>query len=280
MEKFDLDRQAVLERAAREGVARILIPGISLPSSQAIVSLVESHPMLYAAVGVHPTEAGSWNESTKDELLTLFPSPTGTSARQGRGARGEGKIVAIGEIGLDYYWDSAPHALQKEVLRAQLDLAAEMGLPVLLHMREARDASGEPCAGDMLQILEAWCAGLRAGKDPLVGRPGVLHSFSGSLETARVALRLGFYIGVTGPVTFENARLRQAIIAALPLERLLIETDAPFLAPHPYRGKRNEPAYVRLIADKIALLHARASEEVAAITSANAGKLFAWKETA
>jgi TatD DNase family protein len=280
LEKFDLDREAALERAAREGVTRILIPGISLPSSRGVVKLAESHSMLYAAVGVHPTEAAAWNESTRDELLALFHSPTGTSAHQGRGAGGEGKIVAIGEIGLDYYWDAAAHGLQKEVLRAQLGLAAETGLPVLLHMREARDASGEQCAGELLQILEEWCAGLRAGKNPLAERPGVLHSFSGSLETARTALRLGFYIGVTGPVTFENARARQAIIAALPLECILIETDAPFLAPHPFRGKRNEPAYVRLIADKIALLHACASEEVATITSANAGKLFAWKETA
>ena len=190
------------------------------------------------------------------------------------------KVVAIGEIGLDYYWDSAPHDLQKNVLREQLDLAAELGLPVILHMREARDAPHGNCAADLLQILEEWVAGLRSGKSPLAERPGVLHSFSGSLETARAAMQLGFYIGVTGPVTFENARSRQEIVAALPLERLLIETDAPFQAPHPYRGKRNEPAYVRLIADKIALLHSCSLEEVAAVTSENAGRLFAWKETA
>jgi TatD DNase family protein len=121
-------------------------------------------------------------------------------------------------------------------------------------------------------------AGLRSENNPLADRPGVLHSFSGSQETARAALELGFFIGVTGPVTFENARARQEIVAALPLERVLIETDAPFLAPHPYRGKRNEPAHVRLIAGKIALLNRVNIDEVGFITSRNAANLFAWEE--
>lgn len=154
-----------------------------------------------------------------------------------------------------------------------------MGLPVILHMREFKDLQNEQCAGDLLLILEAWIAGLRLAKNPLAERPGVLHSFSGSLETARHAMRLGFYIGVTGPVTFRNTQARQEIIASLPLDHMLIETDAPFQTPHPYRGKRNEPSYVRLIADKIALLLSRTVEEVAAVTSENAERLFAWKET-
>jgi TatD DNase family protein len=204
----------------------------------------------------------------------LFSSPTG------RGVRGEGKIVAIGEIGLDYYWNAATQELQKTILRLQLDLAARVGLPVILHMRESKDAPHEQCAGDLLQILEVWVAGLYTGNNPLAERPGVLHSFSGSLETARRAIHLGFAIGVTGPVTFTNAQARQAIIAELPLESILLETDAPFQAPHPFRGKRNEPSYVRLIADKIALLQSRTIEEVAAATSENALRLFDWKETA
>ena len=166
------------------------------------------------------------------------------------------------------------------VLKEQLDLAAELSLPVILHMREAKDAPTGGCAEDLLKLLEEWGMKLKSKNNPLAERPGVLHSFSGTLETARVAMDLGFYIGVTGPVTFENARKRQEIIAALPLERLLIETDAPFLAPHPQRGKRNEPAYVRLIADKIALLHSSSAAEVAKATSENALQLFAWKETA
>jgi TatD DNase family protein len=269
LDKFDSDREPVLERASQAGVVRILIPGLSLLSSQSVVRLVQTHPMLYAAIGVHPTEAATWATGTVGQLKELAS-----------GSSGFKKVVAIGEIGLDYYWDSAPHDIQKTILRAQLDLAADLDLPVILHMREAKDAPTEVCAQDLLQILREWCSGLQTNRNPLAARPGVLHSFSGSLETAQAAMQLGFYIGVTGPATFENARTRQAIVAQLPLDHLLIETDAPFLAPHPNRGKRNEPAYVRLIADKIALLHSRTVEEVAILTSQNAGKLFAWKETA
>ena len=161
----------------------------------------------------------------------------------------------------------------------QLELAAALGLPVILHMREAKAAPNAHCAGDLLQILGAWIAGLQLAHNPLAERPGVLHSFSGSLETARQAIRLGFYIGVAGPITFRSAQVHQDLIAALPLNHILIETDAPFQTPHPFRGKRNEPSYLRLIADKIALLHSRTFEEVATATGANAGRLFAWKET-
>ena len=283
LENFDLDRADVLERAAQAGVAHILIPGLSLPSSRSAVKLAESHPMLSAAIGVHPTEAATWNESSSNELITLASGASGafgtSETSDPSNTSGSSRVVAIGEIGLDYYWDSAPCVLQKNVLRFQLDLAARVGLPVILHMREAKDTLQEQCAGDLLQILETWIAGLRLGKNPLAKRPGVLHSFSGSLETAHRALHLGFYIGVTGPVTFRNAHTRQEIVAALPLDHILIETDAPFQAPNPYKGKRNEPSYVRLIADKIALLHSRAVEEVTAATSENAGRLFGWKET-
>ena len=277
LENFDRDRAAVLERAATAGVVHILIPGLSLPSSRSAIKLAESHPILSAAVGVHPTEASTWNESSIAELTALASGSSGTSGPSY--SSGTSKIVAIGEIGLDYYWNSTSQDIQKHILREQLDLAARVGLPVILHMREARDALHDQCTGDLLQILEAWIAELCLGKNPLAERPGVLHSFFGSLETARRALRLGFYIGVTGPVTFKNAHAREEIVAALPLDRILLETDAPFQAPTPYRGKRNEPSYVRLIADKIGLLHSRTVEEVAAATSENAGKLFAWKET-
>ncbi len=277
LDKFDADREAVLERAARAGVDRILIPGLNLPTSRDVVKLAGRHPMLYAAVGVHPTEAGTWTTETGAQLGNLIkPSASSRTSE----ASGSSKIVAIGEIGLDYYWDSAPHDLQRSVLRQQLTLAAEAGLPVILHMREARDAADGSCAGDLLQMLEEWVAGLRSRNDPLAERPGVLHSFSGTLEAARAAMRLGFCIGVTGPVTFENAAKRQEIVSALPLDRILTETDAPFQAPVPYRGKRNEPAYVRLIADKIALLHACSLEQIAALTSGNARRLFDWKEIA
>jgi TatD DNase family protein len=278
--KFDADRPAVMERAARAGVVRILIPGLNLTSSRVVLKLVESRPMLYAAVGIHPTEASTWNASSSSTLKSLLLGPSHPSGTfDSSGIPGTSKVVAIGEIGLDYYWNSAPAEIQRVVLCEQLNLAAETGLPVVLHMREARDGINGNCASDLLEILEDWVSGLRSSQNPLADRPGVLHSFSGTLETAQAAMSLGFAIGVTGPVTFANARSRQAIVAGLPLEQLLIETDAPFLAPHPYRGKRNEPAYVRLIADKIALLHSCSLEKVARITSENAGRLFAWKET-
>ncbi len=147
----------------------------------------------------------------------------------------------------------------------------------MIHFREKGLSSRGDCASDLMKILEEWGSGLRREKSPLAERPGVLHSFSGTLETAHVAISLGFYLGVTGPVTFENGQRRQALVAALPLDRILIETDAPFLAPHPYRGKRNEPAYVRLIADKIALVRSYTTEQVAMATSENARRLFDWE---
>jgi TatD DNase family protein len=278
LDQFDSDREAVLERAAQAGLDRILIPGLNLTSSRVAVKLAGSHPMLYAAVGVHPTEALTWGEATSDELRTLVSGASETSDVSGR--FGSSKVVAIGEIGLDYYWDSAPHDIQRNVLLEQLTLAAEAGLPVILHMREARDAPQENCTGDLLKLLEQWVQGLWSGRNPLAEKPGVLHSFSGTLEMARLAMSLGFYIGVTGSITYKNAGIRQEIVSALPLERILLETDAPFQTPHPYRGKRNEPAYVGRIADKIALLHSCSFERIAAVTSENARRLFQWKETA
>ncbi len=277
LDQFDSDREAVLERAAQAGLDRILVPGLNLTSSRAAVKLAGSHPMLYAAVGIHPTEALTWGEETRDELKELASGSSGTFGTSG--TFNPSKVAAIGEIGLDYYWDSAPHDIQKDVLSKQLALATETGLPVILHMRESRDVPGENCAADLLKLLEQWVQGLRSERDPLAARPGVLHSFSGTLETAQAALSLGFYIGVTGSVTYKNAGKRQEIVSALPLERILLETDAPFQAPQPYRGKRNEPAYIRLIADKIALLHSCSLELVAEVTEANARRLFAWKET-
>ena len=212
---------------------------------------------------VHPTETLDFSPETLDELRKLSSHP---------------KVKAVGEIGLDYYWDSAPHDVQKQALREQLDLATELELPVVIHLREKGDAAGGPCAEDAMSILEEWVAGLGAGKEALKKNPGVLHSFSGSLETAQQAIGLNFCIGITGPVTFKNAKQKQEMVAQLPLERLLIETDAPYLTPHPHRGKRNEPAFVYEIADKIAQLQSRSREEVASVTTSNAARLFSWGE--
>ncbi len=261
-ERFDADRPDVIARAWAAGVARILIPSIDLPSARRTVELAAVHPILYAAVGIHPTDSLTWDAQTPQALRQL--------------AADNMKVVAIGEIGLDYYWDAAPHAHQKMVLQAQLNLAAELHLPVIIHLREKGDAPHGPCADAALEILTGWVHRLRVESNPLAARPGVLHSFSGSLQTAQQAIALGFYIGISGPVTYKNAQQKQQVVAALPLERILIETDAPFLAPVPQRGKRNEPAFVHHIADKIAEIHKINPEEVAAVTSANAARLFSW----
>lgn len=250
---FEQDRDQVLARSNEAGVERILNPGIDLVSSRAAMELAESRSQVYAAVGVHPNEANSWDEKSLAHLRVLAESPS---------------IVAVGEVGLDYYRDRAPRELQKRVFQEQLTLATQLLLPVVIHNRQA--------TADLLDILAAWHAGLVAAGSPLADRPGVLHSYSDDLESARRAIELSFYIGITGPVTFKNTPDLQRVVAQVPLDRLLIETDAPFLAPHPYRGKRNEPAYVRLVADKIAELHDENFKTVAQTTSLNAKRLFNW----
>jgi TatD DNase family protein len=262
--KFDEDREAVIQRAVDAGLTRILIPALHWTSSLAAVELAASYPMIYAAVGFHPTDLDTWDESSIENLRNL--------------AQSKKKIVAIGEIGLDYYWvkEADQQARQREVFQAQLALAKEVSLPVVVHMREADDAWVGPASADLLDILAAWHADLVAAGHPLAERPGVLHSFNGTLETAQKAMSLNFYIGVTGPVTYKNADLKRQVIGQIPLERLLIETDAPFLAPVPQRGKRNEPAFVGYIADKIAEIQSKDPAKVAAVTAQNAARLFAW----
>ena len=262
-QKFDQDRIDVLRRAEEKGLVRILIPALSVKSSHLIVDLVASHPMLFAAIGIQPNESLTWDEGSIDALRELASNP---------------KVVAIGEIGLDYYWEAAPHDHQQHVFSAQLELAAELELPVIIHLREKDDAIDGPCAEDAMKILTNWVSEFGPGKEALRQHPGVLHSFSGSLETALQAIDLNFYIGITGPVTFKNARYKQEMVSQLPLENLLIETDAPYLTPHPHRGKRNEPAFVYEIADKIAQLQSRNQEQVATVTTNNAARLFSWGE--
>jgi TatD DNase family protein len=262
--KFDEDREAVIQRALDAGVERILIPALELKSCQAVIRLANSHPNLFAAVGFHPTDLDGWNDESSENLRNL--------------AQSADKVVAIGEIGLDYYWVKEPEkqARQRHILKEQLRLAREAGLPVVIHMREADDAWFGPASVDLLEILTAWQTGLAAEDHPLAKKPGVLHSYNGNLETAQKAVQHNFYIGVTGPVTYKNAEEKRQIIRQLPLERLLIETDAPFLTPVPHRGRRNEPAFVAHIADKIAEIHMTTREQVAKLTSDNAKHLFGW----
>jgi TatD DNase family protein len=262
-EKFSPDRAEVLQRAWEAGLEKILIPGLNLESSHAALALAERDPRLFAAVGIHPSDALTWQENSLAALREMAQS---------------NRVKAIGEIGLDYYWDDAPHPLQHSILQAQLQLAEELRLPVILHLREAADAPEGSCSQDLLAILRPWAQRLQAQNNPLAQRPGVFHSFSGSAEVARQALALGFYIGISGPITYKNAETKRQILANLPQEKILLETDSPFLAPTPQRGKRNEPAFVRHIADKIAEIHQQNPEETAAQTYQNAARLFAWEE--
>lgn len=258
--KFDSDREEVIRRAADSGLIRMLVPGLHHKSSKEAVQLAASNPNVYAAVGFHPTDLEEFSESTFQEVKELASHP---------------KVVAIGEIGIDYYWvkESDKRAFQREALKQQLQFAKEVNKPVIIHMREENDAWFGEASVDLLKILEDWQKGLQG---PLAEKPGVLHSFNGNLETAQKAMALNFYLGVTGPVTYKNAEEKRGIIGQIPLDKILIETDSPFLAPVPVRGKRNEPAFVHHIADKIAEIHSKSPAEIANITTANAARLFAW----
>ena len=277
--KFDEDREAVLQRSLDAGISKILLPALDWDSSLAVIRLAASHPALFSAVGFHPTDAEKWDDSSYEKLKEIILASKGLLLEGQEQAFGPGnRLVAIGEIGLDYYWvkDPGEQAWQRDVLKQQLKLAREVDLPVVIHMREKNDAWLGQASIDLLDILSEWHAALRSQSHTLIDRPGVLHSFNGNLETARRAIELNFYIGVTGPVTYKNAEEKRHIIRQLPLERLLIETDSPFLAPVPQRGKRNEPAFVVHIADKIAEIHMTTREQVANITSNNAARLFGW----
>jgi TatD DNase family protein len=252
---FDQDRESVLERALQMGVQHIVNPGCDLESSQKAVRLAHSHPeCIRAAIGIHPNDGLSWKCNTIEELRQLAQQPG---------------IVAIGEIGLDYYRNKVEPSVQQDIFRQQLHLAADLSLPVIIHNRQA--------TADMLIILTEWIAQLKEIDSPLLNHPGVLHSFSEELVTAKKMISMNFYLGIGGPVTFQNARRLQEIVKELPLERLLLETDAPFLSPHLHRGQRNEPAHIPLIADKIAVLHQVDIAKVAEITSRNAALLFSWR---
>ena len=274
--KFDEDRDLVIQRALDTGLERILVPALDLESSRSVIELANSHSNIFAAVGFHPTDLEKWNDSSVDDLHNLI-SKSNVSLSEAKNDIVK-KIVAIGEIGIDYYWVKEPEkqAQQREALKQQLQLAHDVNLPVVIHMREENDAWFGQASIDLLEILTAWQKELQNKNHPLAKRPGVLHSFNGTIETAQTAIEHNFFIGVTGPVTYKNAEEKRNVIKQIPLSRLLIETDAPFLTPVPHRGKRNEPAFVAHIADKIAEIHTTTREQVAEITSTNASYLFGW----
>jgi TatD DNase family protein len=249
-DRFKHDRAEVLGRARETGVRLIVNPGYDLESSQRAVALAGKHPMVYAAVGVHPHRASTVSGGAIKVLRRLAAA---------------GKVQAIGEIGLDYYRNLSPPDVQRRAFREQLELAGELGLPVIVHSRESH--------GDVISMLARWVA----DAEPQGGSSsirGVLHAFSGNREVAQDALRLGFCLGIAGPVTFRSARRLRTLVASLPLEHLLVETDAPYLTPHPHRGKRNEPARVALVAAAVAELQGIDFLRAARQTTATARRLF------
>ena len=240
--EFDEDRDAVIARARENGVSTIVNIGFNRETIPTCLELAEKYEFIYAVVGWHPQDAKYMTDADLEWIEELTKHP---------------KVVGIGEMGLDYYWDTSPRDVQAEVFRKQIRLARKLKMPIVIHNRDAHQ--------DVIQIL-------REEKAEEVG--GIMHCFSGSWETAKMALDMNFYISFGGPVTFKNAKQPKEVAAKVPLDRLLVETDCPYLTPHPFRGKRNETGYVRYVAEEMANLRGVTLEEIAAITSENAKRLF------
>ena len=240
-EQFDPDRDEILAGLPGRGVSLVVNPGCDIPSSRAAVALAERYPFLYAAVGYHPENCGPWREEELEDLRQMAKHP---------------KVVAIGEIGLDYYWEeNPPKELQQQVFRAQMALAEELDLPVIVHDREAH--------GDSLAVVREF---------PRVR--GVFHCFSGSAEMAGELVRLGWLISFTGVLTYKNARRAVEAARAVPLERIMIETDSPYMAPVPHRGTRNDSGYVRYVCERLAEIKGVPPADCAAITLETGKRLF------
>ncbi|CAM3986713.1 TatD family hydrolase [Alkalicoccus chagannorensis] len=241
-DQFAEDAEETIERAREAGVEKMVVVGFDTKTINLAMDLVEKHEDLYAAVGWHPVDAVDCD----DEKLAWIEE-----------LAGHPKVVAIGETGLDYHWDKSPADVQKDIFRKQLHLARRVQLPIIIHDREAHE--------DIVEVLQEENAGD-------IG--GIMHCFQGDQKMAEACLDMNFYISFGGPVTFKNAKLPKEVAVTIPDDRLLVETDAPFLAPHPYRGKRNEPAYVKLVAEQLAELRGVSYETLAGQTTANAEALF------
>lgn len=241
-EDFDSDRDQVYARAIESGVAAIINASFDMASSRRSVALAGRYRGVYALVGIHPHDAGGVPEDYLEELSLLARDPS---------------VLALGEMGLDYYRDLSPREVQQRVFREQLALARELALPVVIHDRDAH--------GDVMEILR---------KDGVPERGGIMHCYSGSWDMARECMRMGFYISIAGPVTYPNSKRLKDIVARLPLERILTETDCPYLAPQVHRGKRNEPSYVRYVAEEIARIREMDVNLFAAAAAANAAEIF------
>ena len=241
LDKFDVDREVVLDRAQEAGVHTMMVIGVDLETSRGAIALAEKYDQIYATVGMHPHDA----KDLADETVRIF-----------RDLAAHPKVVALGEMGLDYYRDLSPRPIQQAAFERQLDLAEELALPIVIHNREAYH--------DILPILHARRGRVR----------GVMHCFSGDVEIMHQSLALGFHIGIGGPVTYRKSDALQEVAQKTPADALLVETDCPWLAPQFRRGKRNEPAYVRATAEKIAELRGISLEEIGEITTQNFERLF------
>ena len=237
---FDKDREMLLAQLPEKGVDRVLIPGCDLNSSRAAAALAEKYDWIYFAAGWHPQESETWTEENFELLKELFDSS---------------KCMAVGEIGLDYYWVTSRKEEQKHMMHTQLSFAIERGLPVIIHDREAHS--------DCLEIIRQY-PGLR----------GVFHCFSGSAEMAEDLLKMGWYLGFDGPVTYKNARKILKVLEICPIDRILLETDSPYLPPVPLRGQRNDPGNLSYICYKIAEFKGMEPAEIASVTMNNACRLF------
>lgn len=241
-DQYEEDLQEVIDRALEAKVERMVVIGFDRKTIERTMQLIEQYDFVYGVIGWHPVDAIDCTQQDLEWIEQLASHP---------------KIVGIGETGLDYYWDKSPKDVQQELFRKQIQLAQKINLPIVIHNRDA--------TGDVVQIL-------REENAASVG--GVMHCFSGSVETARECIAMNFMISLGGPVTFKNARLPKEVATEIALEHLMIETDAPYLAPHPHRGKRNEPAFVPLVAEEIARLKGLTIEEIAQATTANAKNFF------
>lgn len=240
-EQFDQDRDEILRSMAAGGIGTIVNVSASYDSCRRVVDMVQAYPFMYVAVGVHPDEVGALNEERLEEMRKLCEDP---------------KVVAIGEIGLDYYWDKEAREEQRRWFVRQLELARKLGLPVLIHSREA--------AADTMEVMKGYGKGLK----------GVIHCYSYSAEMAKEYVKMGYYIGVGGVVTFKNARKLKETVEEIPLTSIVLETDCPYLAPVPYRGKRNSSLYLPYVAEEIAALKQVSFEEVVSQTERNAKDLY------
>ena len=241
-ERFEKDRDEVIDSLYGNDVEALLNPGADLNSSKEALDLAEKYPFIYAAVGIHPHDS----KYMKEEHLDIFKEMAGNK-----------KVIAIGEIGLDYYYDNSDRDVQRKWFREQIRLAKDLDLPYIVHNRDAHE--------DVLRIMK---------EEHYDGVRGILHCYSGSAELSREFIKLGFYISLGGPVTFKNAKAPKLVAKEVPFDKLLIETDSPYLTPEPFRGKRNEPKYVRYVAEEIAKIRNVSLDELAEKTRENFNRLF------